>query len=163
MLGNVFLISTGLLIYLHGTNIFPLSRTMEPLKTENAVPIGGYGYKLDLELDWNDRRFPGGSTAVVYENGVPLKRPNHGQSEIQIRGKGRYSTENGELFFSASDNSNPQNNGKKYEIYGPTPLPRFYEYVSYLSFFVGVIFLGWHFLPPLVKRNRKPVISDRST
>jgi hypothetical protein len=163
LLGNMFLIVAGLVIYLHRMNIYPVSWTREALKTENAIAIGGYGYQLDPEFDWMDRRFPGNSTAVLYENGVALKRPDRGQSEIKKRGKGRYSMENGELFFSASDNSNPQNNGRTYEIYGPTPLPRFYEYISYLSFFVGITFLGKHFLPHLGKREAEPVISNQST
>jgi len=78
---------------------------------------------------------------IFYEDGSALKHPNDLLFNIKQRGKGRYSIENGYLFLSASDNSNPQQNGRTYEIYWPTPIPTLYQYGFYLSLLVGVFFL----------------------
>lgn len=146
VLGNLFLILASLFIYLHSTNQYPLSWSREVLKTENAVAAGGYGYQLNLGADWIEGRSPDGSPVVVYEDGIPLKKPNQDLSEVKQLGNGRYSIADGILFFSASDSSSPQNNGRTYEIYGPTLLPPFLKYVSYLAALVAVIFLARYFV-----------------
>jgi hypothetical protein len=156
LIGILFLIITSVFIHLHNTNIYPLIRARQVLKTENLLSVGGYGYKLDMEVDWIDGLSPD-APLVVYENGIALKKPNEDLSEIKTLGRGRFSVKDGELFFSASDNSDPRNNGRTYEIHGPTPVSQFIKYVSYLSFLVAIFFLGKHFLLPVGKDDNKLV------
>lgn len=55
------------------------------------------------------------SPLVLLENGVALGPEHHLHSEIATLGHGRYSHWSSGLYFSASDNSDPRINGKKYE------------------------------------------------
>jgi len=61
------------------------------------------------------------SPACVLENGVPF--PGLGNAlhdDIRHLGGGRYSFWYDYVFFSASDNSDPRANGRRYEIFYPT-------------------------------------------
>jgi SAM-dependent methyltransferase len=53
---------------------------------------------------------------MMYEDKSPVGWPNAPLSSIQTYGNGRYRVENGELFFSATDNSNPETNEKEYSF-----------------------------------------------
>ena len=139
--GNILLIIVGILVALHSAAIYPLTWERKSLPTENATHVEGYSYKINLGIHWMDRKLLRDAPVIVYEDGSALKHPNDLLFNIKQRGKGRYSIENGYLFLSASDNSNPQQNGRTYEIYWPTPIPTLYQYGFYLSLLVGVFFL----------------------
>ncbi len=56
-------------------------------------------------------------TAIVLEDGAPLPGPaNVSHDDIRNLGNGRYSFWFGEVYFSASDNSDPRANGRSYSI-----------------------------------------------
>lgn len=57
------------------------------------------------------------SRLVLLEDGVPLSRPHSAHDDIRTLGAGRYSHWGAQLFFSASDNSNPTTNKKTYEVF----------------------------------------------
>jgi hypothetical protein len=143
--GNIVLIIVGILVALHSAAIYPLTWERKSLQTENASHVEGYSYKINLGIRWMDRKLLRDAPVIVYEEDVALKHPNDSLFNIKQRGKGRFSIENGYLFLSASDNSNPQQNGRKYEIYWPTPIPTLYQYGFYLSLMVGVFFLTRYF------------------
>jgi hypothetical protein len=143
--GNIVLIIVGILVALHSAAIYPLTWERKSLQTENASHVEGYSYKINLGIRWMDRKLLRDASVIVYEEGVALKHPNDSLFNIKQRGKGRFSIENGYLFLSASDNSNPQQNGRNYEIYWPTPIPTLYQYGFYLSLMVGVFFLTRYF------------------
>lgn len=77
---------------------------------------GGYAYKIGYPLsksgDSNEQ--PTVSTLRLFENGVELKPPHSVHQDIRDYGKGRFSHWGTELIFSASDNTNPAANGRKY-------------------------------------------------
>ncbi|MEN0052964.1 MAG: pectate lyase [Mucilaginibacter sp.] len=77
---------------------------------------GGYAYKTTYPLsksgDSNEQ--PKASTLRLFENGVELKPPHSVHDDIRNLGKGRFSHWGTGLVFSASDNSNPATNGRKY-------------------------------------------------
>jgi hypothetical protein len=154
VLGNLVLVIVGVLVNLHSAAIYPLAWERKTLQTQDAIHVGGHSYNLDLGIDWMDRRLLSGSPAILYEDGVPLKHPDNSPFNIKQRGKGRFSVENGQLFFSASDNSDPRNNGRTYEIYWPTPIPSLYQYTFYIAFLVGVFFLGRYFSGHVRHRGR---------
>jgi hypothetical protein len=139
--GNLVLILIGILMNLHSTLVYPLAWELRALQADHMVPVEGYAYEIDLGTDWMDRKLLGSSPAVVYENGSPLKHPNESPFNIKRRGKGRFSIQDGYLYFSSSDNSDPQKNGRLYEIYWPTPIPGLYRYGFYISCLVGVFSL----------------------
>ena len=57
------------------------------------------------------------STAVLFEDNVPLPGPTHVlRDEIRKLGNGRYSFWFGDVYFSASDNSDPRQNGRSYSV-----------------------------------------------
>jgi pectate lyase len=77
---------------------------------------GGYAYKIGYALsksgDSNEQ--PTVSTLRLFENGVELKPPHSVHQDIRDSGKGRFSHWGTTLIFSASDNTNPATNGRKY-------------------------------------------------
>lgn len=55
-----------------------------------------------------------GSRLVVLENGVPLAEGHCGHDDVRRLGAGRYSHWCANVYFSASDNSDPRSNGRTY-------------------------------------------------
>jgi len=58
----------------------------------------------------------GKSKLVVYEAGQALGPPHAGHAEIRRMGGGRFSHWGNTLYFSTSDNTDPNQNGRLYEI-----------------------------------------------
>jgi pectate lyase len=85
---------------------------------------GGYAYKLGYSLpqsgDSNTSKTA--STLRLFENGVELSPAHSVHQDIRSKGKGRFSHWGTALYFSASDNTNPATNGRKYTYtMGGTP------------------------------------------
>jgi len=76
----------------------------------------GFAFRvtLDASLISDSGNQPTASTLKVYENGVEIGPAHSIHDDIRNVGKGRFSHWAGFLYFSASDNSNPQTNGRKY-------------------------------------------------
>jgi predicted O-methyltransferase YrrM len=79
-----------------------------------------------------DDRTGNSSPLRLLENGLELGPAHTMHAAIREQGAGRFSHWGGELYFSSSDNSNPQLNGRRYSITlgeretdlsSPTPLP----------------------------------------
>jgi hypothetical protein len=151
VLGSLVLILVGIVVNIHSATIYTVTWERRQLPAAQMTHIQGYSYKIDLGIDWMDRRSPGGSPAIVYENGISLKHPNNSLFSIKQRGKGRFSVQDGYLFFSTSDNSNPQSNDRTYEIYWPTPIPILDRAIFYISSLVGLFFLARYF--PVSRRT----------
>jgi hypothetical protein len=65
------------------------------------------------------------SPAILYEDGVPLGPRHAAHNRIREGGTGVYAHWKESLFFSASDNSDPNANGREYELHVPSePHPR---------------------------------------
>src|SRR5262249_50698692 len=83
-------------------------------------PQGRYGWSAALpsgleELtDHDDARDR--SPLLLFENGCPLGAGHHLQQSIFTQGRGRYSFWKGCVFFSTSDDSDPNVNGFIYEV-----------------------------------------------
>ena len=88
------------------------------------MPVGGpfrhhleLSYALDIpELadqsddESNTRR----SRLMLYEDGIPLGFAHSEIYEVHTHGRGRFLHQRGSVYFSASDNSNPNENGRSY-------------------------------------------------
>jgi hypothetical protein len=131
LLGGTVLIFTSVLVYLHANALFFLAWERDPLNIKGATHRGGYSYEIPLGMDWMDRRDLGESPAIIYEDGIPLNYPNTPPFSVDRRGKGRFSIEGGNLILSSSDNSDPRNNGRHYEIYWPTPIDPLVQTICY--------------------------------
>ncbi|WP_439696889.1 polysaccharide lyase family 1 protein [Mucilaginibacter sp. AW1-7] len=77
---------------------------------------GGYAYKTTYPLSssGDSNTAPTVSTLRLFENGVELSPAHSLHDDIRNLGKGRFSHWGTSLYFSASDNTNPATNGRKY-------------------------------------------------
>jgi SAM-dependent methyltransferase len=80
----------------------------------------GFAYLAKVNPRQSSHRRP--SPALLLENDVILGSANSAHSTIRERGEGTYSFWHNTLYFSSSDNSNPSENGRIYEIAYPANL-----------------------------------------
>ncbi len=103
-------------------------QSVQTLAPENMTPIGGHAFSVmpSARPAWPwlfeirpDIANPDSKT-VTLEDGKRLAAPHALHQEIKDKGAGRYShggtVEASVLTFSASDNSDPRSNGRRYEI-----------------------------------------------
>jgi pectate lyase len=86
------------------------------VKVSSAVSDEGFAVRIpmDAKLISDSNAQPTASTVRVFENGVEIGPAHSVHVDIRTKGKGRFSHKSGFLYLSASDNSNPKTNGKKY-------------------------------------------------
>lgn len=86
------------------------------LNVSNAVSDGGYAYYIGQDLqtpsDNNDNLTV--STIRIFEDGKEIGPAHSIHNDIRNSGSGRFSHWNTGIYISASDNSNPKTNGRKY-------------------------------------------------
>ena len=71
---------------------------------------------LIITPSWLNSDYENFSKLKIFENGIPLTRPHSNHNDIRELGNGRYSHWGSGIFFSTSDNSDPNTNNKSYEI-----------------------------------------------
>jgi hypothetical protein len=111
----------------------PDARCTDGLLCGKAIHHGGHAYLTYVMVpfatpdDMNGRT----STVQIYEDGKPLGPPHSDVQDIIENGRGRFlywrTGKTVMLFFSASDNGDPNTNGRKYTISDPNvvnPNPR---------------------------------------
>ncbi|WP_214225524.1 pectate lyase [Pedobacter sp. B4-66] len=85
---------------------------------------GGFSYKLREEISNGDSNSaPTQSILRLYENGVEIGPAHSIHDDIRNVGKGRFSHWGSTVIFSASDNSDPRTNGRKYTYTMGDPVP----------------------------------------
>jgi len=110
---------------------------------------GGNCWTVSLDFSGDDPLDPARSPLVLFEDGVELGPPHSSHGEIRMAGAGRYSHWESTLYFSASDNSNPNENGRCYEIeYSRT---RYFDYhadyaAGILGFYMSHLGANWDVL-----------------
>ena len=90
-----------------GRTVIPLGRLLE--RSGHAAIV--YQDFPDLPTDDGGKA---GSPVVIYEDGVPLSRPHSYLPDVAKLGMGRYGHFRNGLVFSASDNTDPNSNGRHY-------------------------------------------------
>lgn len=77
---------------------------------------GGFALRIpmDAKLTSDSNEKPAASTVRVFENGVEIGPAHSSHDDIRTKGNGRFSHKSNFLYLSASDNSDPKTNGKKY-------------------------------------------------
>lgn len=90
----------------------------------------GHAYNRVIRSAWwplflietDDRQTPRRARLALSEDSHPLGPAHSPELEIRETGSGAFSFWRGILFFSASDNSDPRQNGRRYLASGPTVL-----------------------------------------
>jgi O-methyltransferase len=97
-----------------------ISLTQIPLDSRDMRhgPYGGAQWIVDLRKDIQpgDTGHPLKSGLRLFEDGRELTLRHSGHQEIADRGEGRFSHWGRSLYFSASDNSDPSKNGRRYTV-----------------------------------------------
>jgi len=75
---------------------------------------GGFSFGAPILLDGDTGEEPLRSKLVLFENGIPLRRGHEHHATIAGTGRGAYSHWERYVFFSASDNTDPNTNGRAY-------------------------------------------------
>lgn len=98
------------------------------ISSQQIIPLGAdnkqsfaYAVNLSAPLGWltvvgDTNKNPMRSKAILLEDGVPFGTPHVDHVSIGSKGKGGYSQWYHALYFSTNDNSDPRNNGHKYEV-----------------------------------------------
>lgn len=92
-----------------------VGRTAGPLT--RIRPVGGRAFVADLPLLLGEPSdAESHSRLVVLEDGCPLGPGHSAHEQVRAQGGGRYSHWLGRVVFSASDDSDPRTNGRRYEF-----------------------------------------------
>ncbi len=97
--------------------------TRYPIRADCIRHESGHCYIASMDFgEEGDKDTGNKSMLMLYEDGKPLGPPRSVHRHIREKGKGRYShwTREG-LYFSASDNTDPRTNGRKYEVASKNP------------------------------------------
>lgn len=150
---SAILTACGLLMVLHMSGLIPLAwerRTVEPGKIQHRDGFMYAYFTGDNRIsDTNYRDYP----AYLYEDGSLLYQPHESQSFIAELGRGSYILKEKFLFFSASDNSDPETNGRKYELEYPARVRLRYQWIGLGAGLAGIFLWLLVVAPPaLVKQ-----------
>lgn len=76
----------------------------------------GHCYFGQIDEEFEQKAKASGAPVTLYENDAPLSIADASHDDIRNLGEGRYSVWKGWIYFSASDNSDPMSNGRRYEL-----------------------------------------------
>jgi O-methyltransferase len=96
------------------------------VRLSGITPDSGHAYTCLLPGDLpagDSMDDPVRSLLDLLEDGRSLGPPHSAHADIAARGGGRHSHWHGQLYFSASDNSDPRRNGRTYHAYVPAVAP----------------------------------------
>ncbi len=139
-LAGALLVASGL-VYLNQTGILPLFWGRALLT--DIRPELGFAYIAPTgRPEWSSHEHP--SLAQVLEDGKPLPGPaNVLHEDIRQVGLGRYSFWHDYVYFSASDNSDPCTNGRRYEVRTPLVFGQGVGWVVYAFTLLSMGLAGW--------------------
>lgn len=85
------------------------------VNVSSGTSDGGFSVRIPMDSRLiSDTNGQNSSTVRVFENGVEIGPAHSLHEDIRTKGKGRFSHKSSFLYLSASDNSDPRTNGKKY-------------------------------------------------
>jgi hypothetical protein len=131
------------------TGLLPLAwerRVVEPEKVQRRDGFM-YAYNTgdDRISDTKYRDYP----TYLYEDGSLLYQPHESQSFIIELGRGSYILKEKFLFFSASDNSDPETNGRTYELEYPARIRLRYQWAGLGAGLAGLLLYIFYVRPKL--------------
>jgi hypothetical protein len=121
------------LTQLENVTVSPISLVVTnacALGSDNAIllqmpfqRVGKHGFAVSSLPKFNDQsdnsESPRRSSAVLCEDGQAIGHGHSAHAEIAQKGSGNYSHWSGTLYFSSSDNSDPNTNGRRYKLAFP--------------------------------------------
>lgn len=135
---SALLVACGLLTLLHISGLVPLAwerRGIEPEKIQHREGFMYAYFTGDNRIsDTNYRDYP----TYLYEDGVLLYQPHESQSFIAELGRGSYILKEKFLFFSASDNGDPETNDRRYELEYPARVRLRYQWIGLGAGLIGL-------------------------
>jgi len=150
---NTALIASGLLLCMHNIGLVPLAWEQSKLDSSQFQHRDNFLYAFnignDLISDTNLWDFP----AYLYEDGVLLSQPHESQSLIAKYGRGSYILKEKFLFFSTSDNSDPEANGRQYMLEFPMKIRTRYQIIVFVAALLSLLFHFLYLKPSLKKNN----------
>jgi hypothetical protein len=137
-LGNGMVIALGILVFLHSSGLVPLAWDKKPFEHSDIKHVSHFSYLIDLkETSISDSSY--WSYAIrLYEDNISLWPADATKSQIATQGRGSYFVKQGRLFFSTSDNSNPETNGRVYSISWPTLIRKRFQWGAYFLACVSI-------------------------
>jgi hypothetical protein len=138
VLGNTLAMGIGVVILLHCLGLAPVQSKRITLELDRARHIQGNLYTVDIGIFWNSHIGIWEYPVRLYEDGVELGPRDQKLPYIKSEGAGSYTVMDGILYFSASDNTNPLENSREYQVVGPTPVRRLYQWIFYLLTVLGL-------------------------
>jgi len=153
-------LATVLLLWIPGNGLSARFKHqyLVPIQAVQPSEYGPYSYRVHmgtvlLKLNLNENYF---SLAQLYEDGQPLGPSDSLHTDIGALGGGRFSLWNdGFLYFSASDNSDPRTNGRQYTL--ALPFDDTLIVWSLLPFLAITLVIGFVYFRPMLEiaRNRR--------
>ena len=136
---SAVLIACGMLMILHMTGLVPLVWERQVIEPQKIQHRDGFMYAYNTGdsriSDTNYRDYP----AYLYEDSILLYQPHESQSLIIELGRGSYILKEKFLFFSTSDNSDPETNSRKYELEYPAHIRLRYQWVGFIAGLAGLL------------------------
>ncbi len=131
--------------------LFPPSKQIERnlLLVPPFSSVGGFAFLKELSIDApSDLTAANASNLVLYEGNIEMAPAHAVHENIRRSGTGAYSHWGRNLYFSASDNSDPNKNGRQYYLKTSAPLSA--------GWYIGVLVVAYVVLllltEPLSKR-----------
>ncbi|MCB9897938.1 MAG: sulfatase [Planctomycetes bacterium] len=121
LLALLVALGAGVLRLLPVEDVLP--RPTATLEAGSMRPELGFAYLYPVDalgLDLGESEAQGRSQAVLYEDGVPLRRNSYHQ-QIRDKGAGQFSHWQNVIYFASSDGGDPRTNGRRYEVVLPSP------------------------------------------
>lgn len=147
---NVAVIGAGALLALHMTGLIPLAWERVVLEPEKMQHRDGFLYAYNTGdnriSDTKFRDYP----SYLYEDGSLLFQPHESQSIIAELGRGSYILKEKFLFFSTSDNSDPESNGREYTLEYPVKIRLRYQVVVFGAALLALLARLFYFKPRLL-------------
>ncbi len=91
----------------------------------------------------SDKQARGTSPIDLLENGKPLGPAHSFEHNIASSGHGAYYHADNSIQFSASDNSDPNTNGRVYSARYPKAIPPIFYIIGFVVLYISGIFLIW--------------------
>lgn len=116
---------------------------------ERIEADGGYAYTILLDRSWAPGRLiaqadsdaePAASSLVLREDGLDISRPHARVEDVRALGEGRLAHRGKRVHFATRDNSDPRENGRRYEF-------DYHRYSKARTFYLAcaafVLLLAW--------------------
>jgi hypothetical protein len=144
---NIFLIASGILLFLHITGIFSLSWEHQEIEADKSRNPEGFMYIYNIGTEkLSDTKY-WDYPSYLYENNALLAQPHESQSLISEYGRGRYILREKALFFSTSDNSDPKDNKRLYTLEYPMEIRIRYQVVIFSLAIISWLVHMLYFMP----------------